>query len=253
MTLDIEQLSFGFTPSRKVLNNISLHIQENKTIAIVGASGCGKSTFLRLLCGIIQKKEDNFWEGKITIDTLLPEQYTQAGKAGFMFQEPTLMPNLTVKENIALPLKLKNIQDFQRVDEMISTVGLQEFADYLPKSLSGGMKTRVALARTFITKPSLLLLDEPFSSLDVRWRFALYRELEKLKAKYEPTVVVVTHDIQEALLLANHILVFGQGGRILKEIILDKKLPRVFEKNAFADLQEEYILIQQLIMEDVPF
>ena len=115
------------------------------------------------------------------------------------------------------------------------------------------MKTRVALARTFITRPNLLLLDEPFSSLDIRWKFHLYRELETLRSTYDSTIVLVTHDIQEALLLSNHILVFGQNGRILKEFFIDQTLPRVF--NAKMDsiklLQKEFFEIQQLIMNEI--
>lgn len=250
MVLSVKSLSFGFTHKKNVLNNISVEYLNNQTIAIVGASGCGKSTFLRLLCGIIQKDKKNILEGDIKIDGFSPDNYTKQGKVGFMFQEPTLLPNLTVKENIVFPMKLKNQEDADTVNKLLETVGLKEFEHYLPKDLSGGMKTRVALARTFITKPQLLLLDEPFSALDIRWKFLLYRELEVLRAQFSPMVVVVTHDIQEALLLSNRILVFGKNGQILKEININKPLPRVFQTDAIKDLQEEYLEIQNLIMND---
>lgn len=249
MKLNIQNITFGFSKDKIVLNDISLQSNENKIIAIVGASGSGKSTLLRLLCGIIKQERKQFFEGNISVDTYSPMAYNELGKIGFMFQEATLFPNLTVKENIALPLKLAKVKDVNsEIDRLIEMVGLTEFANYLPKNLSGGMKTRTALARTFITKPELILLDEPFGSLDIKWKFTLYRELEKLRQTYSPMVIMVTHDIQEALLLSNHIIVFGQGGKILKEISVDKSLPRVFETDAIKNLQNEYVEIQNLIM-----
>jgi ABC-type nitrate/sulfonate/bicarbonate transport system ATPase subunit len=250
MILTVDNLSFGFEPYQKVLNHITLTANATETVAIVGASGCGKSTFLRLLCGIYQQDKKHFWEGNIVVNDFSPAEYTRQGKVGFMFQEPTLFPNLTVRENVALPLKFKNERDDQAVNDLIETVGLKDFAHYLPAQLSGGMKTRVALARTFITKPALLLMDEPFGALDIRWKFLLYRELETLRKAYAPIVVIVTHDIQEALLLSNHIVVFGKGGTILQEIKIQKPLPRVFQTDAIKDLQDEYLNIQNAIMND---
>jgi ABC-type nitrate/sulfonate/bicarbonate transport system ATPase subunit len=248
--LSIQNVSFGFSSDKMVLNNLNLKSYENKTIAIVGASGCGKSTFLRLLCGILPNHKRNCIEGKILVDDVFPVEYTKQGKVGFMFQDATLFPNLTVRENIALRLKLRGENDKEMIDHLVETVGLSEYSGYLPKALSGGMKTRVALARTFATKPQLLLLDEPFSALDIRWKFCLYQELEKLRQEYSPMTVIVTHDIQEALLLSNHILVLGTNGTVLKEMQISKPLPRVFETDAIKYLQEEYLEIQKLIMHD---
>jgi ABC-type nitrate/sulfonate/bicarbonate transport system ATPase subunit len=131
-----------------------------------------------------------------------------------MFQEATLMPHLTVKQNIELPLKITGFYNQQKVDNLIKVIGLEEYSNYLPKKLSGGMKTRVALARAFVTEPELLLLDEPFSALDIAWKSKLYVELEKLKKEINTTVIVVTHDVQEALLLADQVVVMNNHGSI---------------------------------------
>lgn len=248
MKVCVENISFAFENNKFVLNNVSFKSNGDNTIAIVGPSGCGKSTLLRLLSGMIQKNSKYQFEGSIFIEGTNASEYVKSGKVGFMFQEPALFPNLTVKENISLPTKLKNNKFSHNLDKIIETVGLKEFVDYLPNKLSGGMKTRVALARTFITQPQLLLLDEPFSALDVKWKFILYRELELLRQSYSPLVIIVTHDIQEALLLSNHVLVFGGDGRISEEIQIEKSLPRVFETDAIKGLQSEYLQIQDLIM-----
>lgn len=107
MTLKLEDITFAFNDKKRVLNGVDLSISEAKTVAIVGASGSGKSTLLRLICGIIQKEKNNFFEGNILINGFSPADYVRQGKVGFMFQEPTLFPNLTVKENIEFPIKLK--------------------------------------------------------------------------------------------------------------------------------------------------
>lgn len=214
MFLKIKNISFGYHSERTILQNISFHLQKNETLSIVGASGCGKSTLLRIISGILPNSKNNILHGQMSINDQTPDEYRKTGKLGFMFQEATLMPNLTVKENIAFPLKIKGTNNNAKVSELLETVGLTEYSSYLPKDLSGGMKTRVALARSFITGPELLLLDEPFSALDISWKSKLYIELEKLREKYHTTVVFVTHDVQEALLLSNDVLVFSKSGEI---------------------------------------
>lgn len=215
MFLKSENIDFEYAAGKKVLNGVSITLDKSKTLAIVGASGCGKSTFLRIISGILPQTENNTLNGQILINNQTPNHYRKSGKLAFMFQEPTLMPNLTVKENIALPLKIIGIKDEARVERLLQTVGLEDFANYLPKELSGGMKTRVALARSFVTGPELLLLDEPFSALDIAWKSKLYIELEKLREQFHTTVIFVTHDVQEALLLSNNVIVLGKSGTIL--------------------------------------
>lgn len=209
-----KDISFHYSEGKQVLQNISFDLEKGKTLAIVGASGCGKSTLLRIISGILPCTNSNRLHGTLLVENQTPDQYRQTGKLAFMFQEATLMPHLTVKENIELPLKIKGSNDPQKVADLIKAVGLEEYANYLPKQLSGGMKTRVALARSFSTKPELLLLDEPFSALDIAWKSKLYVELERLREVTSTTVVVVTHDVQEALLLSDYVLVMNKNGAI---------------------------------------
>lgn len=211
-------------------------------------SGCGKSTLLRLVSGNIIPSKSNVYDGQLTIDSLTPLINTSQGNIGFMFQDATLLPNLTVLENVLLPLKIKKQKNFEFAYSLIEKVGLSKFNNYLPAQLSGGMKARVALARTFVSKPSLILLDEPFGDLDIKWRTQLYRELEMLREEFSATILMVTHDIHEALLLSNDIIVLGEEGKILEQIKIDKKLPRVFDNDGAVGLQEEYLKIRNLII-----
>jgi len=251
--LNSQHINFSYTADKMVLNNISFSLAKGETLAIVGASGCGKSTLLRILSGILPNSKGNSLQGEISIDDLTPDQYRQTGKLAFMFQEATLMPHLTVKQNIELPLKIKGNTNEQKINNLIKAVGLTEYANYLPKQLSGGMKTRVALARSFTTMPELLLLDEPFSALDIAWKSKLYVELEKLREETDTTMVVVTHDVQEALLLADHVIVMNSFGGIetRKEIKSDYSImQRVNNISGYMNsVYESYMLpIQDAIM-----
>lgn len=253
MFLNSQHLNFAYTEQKLVLNDITFSLAKGKTLAIVGASGCGKSTLLRILSGILPNSNNNSLQGEITIDGLTPNEYRQTGKLAFMFQEATLLPHLTVKQNIELPLKIKGNINEQKINNLIKTVGLEEYSNYLPKQLSGGMKTRVALARSFSTNPELLLLDEPFSALDIAWKSKLYVELEKLKEETGTTVVVVTHDVQEALLLADHVIVMNSFGSIetRKEIKSDYSImQRVSNISGYMNsVYENYMLpIQDAII-----
>lgn len=214
MFLNSEKISFKYVEEKTVLDNISFCLKKTNTLSLVGASGCGKSTLLRIISGILLPSNEHKLSGNISINGQTPDEYRKSGKLSFMFQEPTLMPNLSVKENISFPLKIQGITDNPRVDNLIEIVGLKEFKNYLPKQLSGGMKTRVALARSFVTKPELLLLDEPFSALDIAWKSKLYTELEKLVKEFNTTVILVTHDVQEAILLSNNIIALNNLGKI---------------------------------------
>lgn len=248
MFINSQHINFAYTVDKTVLNNISLSLEKGETLAIVGASGCGKSTLLRILSGILPN-----YKGEISIDGLTPDQYRQTGKLAFMFQEATLMPHLTVKQNIELPLKIKGSTNEQKTNDLIKAVGLEEYSNYLPKQLSGGMKTRVALARSFTTMPELLLLDEPFSALDIAWKSKLYMELEKLREETNTTVIIVTHDVQEALLLADYVIVMNSFGSIetRKEIKSDYSImQRVSNISGYMNsVYESYMLpIQDAIM-----
>ena len=253
MFLNCQNINFAYTSEKKVLNDISFSLSKGETLAIVGASGCGKSTLLRILSSILPHAKGNSLKGEISIDSLTPDQYRQTGKLAFMFQEATLMAHLTARQNIELPLRIKGNPNEQKTNNLIKAVGLDEYSNYLPKQLSGGMKTRVALARSFSTNPELLLLDEPFSALDIAWKSKLYVELEKLREETNTTVVVVTHDVQEALLLADYVIVMNSFGGIeaRKEIKGDYSImQRVNNISGYMNsVYESYMLpIQDAIM-----
>ena len=149
-----------------------------------------------------------------------------------MFQAAMLFPNRTVKQNIALPLELLGTSPTGEIDDVLSVVGLRDYADFLPHQLSGGMKTRVAMAMSFVTNPKLLMLDEPFGQLDLGWKQDLYASLADLKSRAGTTVLMVTHDLEEAVFNANRIIVLSAEGRPLDMLELTVPLPRPF---AFAD------------------
>lgn len=246
MFLSLKNVSFSYgdNQEKKILKDISFSVERGKTIVIVGSSGSGKSTILRLISGILPNKND-LVSGEIIIDEKLPHNYLNQGKLGFMFQKPNLFPNYNVKENIEIPFKINQIDG--DIEKIIETVGLKKYQNYLPRQLSGGMKTRVSLARSFSTNPELLLLDEPFSSLDVAWKDVLYYELRQLIDKFNTTVVLVTHDIEEAIKLGDTIICLGIDGKIILQkentkesdlysliedtIIKDHKLRKEYEKN----------------------
>ncbi|MEZ4113920.1 MAG: ATP-binding cassette domain-containing protein [Candidatus Paceibacterota bacterium] len=197
MFLSCKNLSFSYSPKEIIINNISFDIEKGKTLVIVGSSGSGKSTILRLIAGILPSQRNNIFSGDILINSESHQGYLNKNKLSFMFQDPALLPNISVYENIEIPLKIIKTNTTKNVDEIIDVVGLKKFKNFLPKDLSGGMKTRVSLVRSFITNPEILLLDEPFSSLDTAWKNELYLELSKLKSELKTTVVLVTHDINK--------------------------------------------------------
>ncbi|MEP2445758.1 MAG: ABC transporter ATP-binding protein [Balneola sp.] len=243
--IELKNISFSY-PDKTVLEDISLSVEKGETVSIVGASGSGKSTLLRIISGILPSRKEHEFFGTILLENFLPKEFVKTGKLSFMFQDSTLMPNLTVKENISFPLELRGIKRSNKVDEIIDSIGLSDFKSYLPKELSGGMKTRVSLARSFITEPKILLLDEPFSSLDIAWQSKLYIELEKLKSRCNTTVILVTHNVQESLLLSDHVIVLNKFGTIEKYEKIDSDfsiVQRVMDISGFMNnVYESYML-----------
>ncbi|WP_421751081.1 ABC transporter ATP-binding protein [Croceimicrobium sp.] len=248
--MEFNQVSFGYEKSHVVIDNLTFSIDDRDSVAIVGASGCGKSTILRLASGIIKANKQNNYTGEIKVLGQSPIEAVKSGLIGFMHQEAPLFPNLSVRDNVSLPLKLATVGSPPLVDKLIEMVGLYEYKDYLPSMLSVGMRARVSLARTFVTRPKVLFLDEPFSSLDIKWKTKLYKELEGLRAEFDARIVLVTHDIQEALLHSNNIIVLGKRGQIIKNLQIDLGLPRVYENNILFDLEKEYREIKNQILSD---
>lgn len=188
------QIQSKYFNKKKILENIEFYIEDKEFISIIGPSGCGKSTFLNILANL----EKDFQGG---IDIPFDE-------VSFMFQDDRLLPWLSVKDNLLLISQNKDIEEIKRVLKLVDLEGVLEL---FPKALSGGMKRRVALVRAFINRPKLILLDEPFISLDFPTSQELKYEFLKLCKQFNPIVVLVTHDISEAILFSNRIFFLSKS------------------------------------------
>jgi sulfonate transport system ATP-binding protein len=219
--LSFEHLSKTYADGTRALSDINLTVQEGEIVALIGGSGCGKTTLLRLIAGL-----DRESAGRIRLDG---ETLSGPHPAiGIVFQEPRLLPWLSVFDNIAFGLNgLSNAERQARVSHALEKVGLVEHADRWPRDLSGGQQQRVSIARAFVTNPKVLLLDEPFSALDAFTRASLHEHLLGLWEETRPTVVLVTHDVQEAVTLADRAVVMQpKPGRIFDELPLTLSRPR---------------------------
>lgn len=208
--LSVQQVSRTFNHKQAGLIDVSFSVEEGEIIGILGTSGCGKSTLLRVLSGL-----DKDYTGKFSLEK---------EDVGMMFQEPRLMPWLTVEQNVAFGLKgdQKAI-----VHELLDTVGLSGFEKHYPKDLSGGMSQRTAIARALVTEPEVLLLDEPFSAVDAFTKMQLQELLLSIWKKKNTTMLLVTHDIDEALYLCDRILILkGQPGVLAEVLTIKQSKPR---------------------------
>ena len=221
------------------IHDINLTIQQHEIIALVGTSGCGKSTLLRILSGLDQPSG-----GRVK---LAGDDITQpSADIAMVFQEPRLMPWLTVTENIRLVLRqLKKSEQDARIQQALQQVNLWEFRDALPRQLSGGMAQRTAIARALVCQPRILLLDEPFSALDNFTRATLQQHLLELWQESRFTLVLVTHDIEEAAVLADRIIVMkGTPGGIHQELAVNLAHPR--ERTSLPVTELKQRLVQAL-------
>jgi sulfonate transport system ATP-binding protein len=228
--LSVSALTKVFDNGHQALHNLALDVSESDIVGIVGGSGCGKSTLLRLIAGLETPSG-----GTVLLDGRRVDG--PRAEIGMVFQEPRLMPWLTIEQNLAFGIRHLQADDRrQRVAEALARVGLAEFARHWPRELSGGMAQRVALARALVGRPAVLLLDEPFSALDALTRLDLQEHLLDLWAFYRPTMILVTHDIEEALVLSDRVLVMrGNPGRI--QTAVSPHLPRPRDR-ASGEFQE---------------
>ena len=206
------------------LNGVNLDIKENEFICVVGPSGCGKSTLLNIIAGLHEATS-----GEVLVDGVKVEG--TGVDRGVVFQQYALFPWLTVKKNVEFGLKLKKDITKEQRDQIamkyIKMVGLEKFVNSYPKELSGGMKQRVAIARAYAVNPSLLLMDEPFGALDAQTRTQLQTELLKTWEEEQKTCFFITHDVEEAILLATKVVVMSaRPGRIKEVIDIDIPYPR---------------------------
>jgi len=233
----------------RALESTDLRIEKGDFIALVGPSGCGKSTILKLVTGLI-----NASSGVVFV---AGREVTAEVRVGMAFQNPTLLPWLTLRDNVMLPLKIvapfrqeyraKRRSEFRdRVDALLAQVGLAGFADKYPWQLSGGMMQRASLCRALVHEPQLLMLDEPFGALDQFTREELWGIMQELWMTRRPTVLLVTHDLKEAVYLANRICVMqARPGRIIQESVVGFARPRTIA----LSYDPEFVTLTQRLRE----
>lgn len=232
--LAVQNVSRTFSNGTTGFKNINLETKQGEIVGVLGTSGCGKSTLLRVLAGL-----DSDYTGTVKISGDIIKSVHE--KVGVIFQESRLMPWLTVLENISFGLKNDSKKN-EKAQEYVKLVGLQGFENHYPKDISGGMAQRVSIARALITAPEVLLLDEPFSALDAFTKMQLQDLLLTIWEKYKSTMIVVTHDIDEALYLCDRIVILkGQPGEVYQTIQIDDPKPRSRGDIKLAQLKAEIL------------
>ena len=219
------------------LNEINLTMESGEFISLVGPSGCGKSTILRLVAGLIQPTT-----GKLTVDGKTITE--PSPERGMVFQKPTLFPWLTVWDNFAFSLRmqgrLKGNKD--KVERMIKVIGLEKFRNDYPGQLSGGMAQRVALVRSLINEPDILLLDEPLGALDAFTRMNMQDEILKIWQEKEQLAIMVTHDVDEAIYMGTRVIVLDANpGRVVADIQIKEPFPRDRSSDTFVQYRNEIL------------
>ncbi|MEA5003474.1 MAG: ABC transporter ATP-binding protein [Christensenella sp.] len=226
------------------LDNASFHLEEREFLALVGPSGCGKSTIIRMLDGIIP-----FSQGEINIfDKKFVKQVKGdiLKKMGFIFQSPNLLPWLTVRQNMELPLKVYKLSGEQyqeNIRKLLKTIDMEDYENAYPSDLSGGMVQRVGVVRAMVHNPDILFMDEPFGALDDHSRETLDMETLQIWSETKKSIIFITHNITEAVLMASRVIVMGTDpGRILKEVKIDLPRPRrleMIDTPKFSELEDE--------------
>ncbi|MGG4035922.1 ABC transporter ATP-binding protein [Paenibacillus cisolokensis] len=240
--IEIENLSKvyqGRAGAVTALQNTQLTIGQNEFVCVVGPSGCGKTTLLNIIAGL-----ENPTTGTVKVENQI---VTGPGKErGVVFQQYALFPWKTVLKNVEFGLKLRGFgakERKERAEKYLELVGLKDFANAYPKELSGGMKQRVAIARAYAVEPEVLLMDEPFGALDAQTRAQLQEELLKTWEKEKRTIFFITHDVEEAVILAQRVIIMSaRPGRIKEMIDVDIPYPRTQEtklSNRFVEIKNE--------------
>jgi len=224
--VDILSAEKTYPNGTRALLPVDLSIAEGEFVTLLGPSGCGKSTLLKMVAGLLEPTD-----GRLLVWRRPVAQIDGSGrKMAFVFQAPTLMPWASVQTNVRLPLDLAHVPREEadlRVAEALELVGLDKFATSLPSALSGGMQMRVSIARGLVTRPDLLLMDEPFGALDEITRHKLDADLLELWHKKKLTVIFVTHSIHEAVFLSSRVIMMAaRPGRVVDQFVVDEPYPR---------------------------
>lgn len=218
-----------------VLNNISFDIYKSEFLCIVGPTGCGKTTFLNVLAKLIPATEGDILIDGVSAD---PSRHNIA----FVFQEPSCIPWQTVEKNIRFGLEIKKLPERvikERTEKVMELIGLIRFRNYLPKELSSSLEQRVVIARNFVMQPDIMLMDEPYGQLDIKLRYYLEDELIKMWQELKPTVLFITHNIEEAVYMAERILILSNKPTTIKsEVIVDLPRPRNFADPGFVEVRD---------------
>lgn len=248
LAVDLQQVGLRHAGGLEALREVDLRVQPGEFVCLVGPSGCGKSSLLKLIAGLWQPSS-----GLVRVGGSEPHRPQARQQLSFVFQEPTLMPWASVADNVGLPLRLAGVASHDRaaqVDAALQRVGLQDFARALPHELSGGMQMRASIARGLITRPSLLLLDEPFGALDEITRHKLDDELLSIWAQGGLTVVFVTHSLAEAAYLGTRVCVMASGpGRITSEDSASQPWPRPQHHRTSAEFNLRLRALQDALAE----
>lgn len=249
-TLEVKNLHKkyrGRNEDLAVLNDINLTVQPGEFISIIGSSGCGKTTFLRLVVGL-----EKGYEGEILLDG--KRLNGPSLNRGVVFQDHRLLPWLSIEKNVGLGLKHpKSDESRKTIQDHLELVGLKGFEKHFPHQLSGGMSQRAAIARALVNRPEILLLDEPLGALDALTRMYMHQELERIWKKEEITMIMITHDVDEAIVLSDKIVVMSSRPGTIKKIIpVPLARPRDRASYDFIKIKEE-VLEEFQLHTDHPF
>ena len=249
LAIDVKNVSKSFVTKDKdftALKNVNLHVDDGELICLLGPSGCGKTTLLRMIGGLEEADEGEIYDGG--------ELVTGPSKdRGFIFQQYSLFPWLNVLDNVMFGLNLSGErskeENLAAAERYLERVGLADFKYSYPHELSGGMKQRVAIIRSLLNHTPVLLMDEPFSAVDMLNRHSLQEQLIGVWKRFETTILFVTHDVDEAVYLADKIVILDKNpGRIAKIIEVDIERPRKRDSAEFIELQES--IVENLDMGD---
>jgi NitT/TauT family transport system ATP-binding protein len=240
----LEGVSKQFRSGALALQNISMRVEKGEFVSLLGPSGCGKSTLLRLVSGLTPATS-----GSVAVNGMIPANAREL--ISFIFQDATLLPWRTVEQNVGLGLELEHVAENlrrERVAAMLELVGLSQVANRYPRQLSGGMKMRVSIARALISRPRIVLLDEPFAALDELSRDRLNEELLRLYREQHWTVLFVTHSVAEAVFLSTRMIILGtHPGRIAHVVPIDLPWPRTAETRLTSAYEEQVVRVSRLL------